>query len=71
MERGYAPILKLSVNENGDFLEGEIISAIQRYSGVTEIDQKKRAHKLIEKLTMSDFPGTSLLFHPNGKITKK
>jgi len=70
-ERGYAPILKLSINGNGDFIEGEIISAVQRYSGVTVIDQKKDALKLIEKLTMSDFPGTSLTFHPNGKITKK
>lgn len=70
-ERGYAPILKLSINKQGDFLEGEIISAIQHSPGGPVVDQKKGAAKLIEKLTMTDFPGTALIFHPNGKITQK
>ena len=70
-ERGYAPILKLSINDQGDFLEGEIISAVQRYPGGPVIDNKKGAYNLIKKLTMSDFPETSLLFYPNGKITKQ
>jgi poly-gamma-glutamate capsule biosynthesis protein CapA/YwtB (metallophosphatase superfamily) len=70
-ERGYAPVLKLTVNDRGDFLMGEIISAIQYYPGGPVLDNKRRAQKLIEKLTNSDFPDTQLMFYPDGKITKK
>jgi poly-gamma-glutamate capsule biosynthesis protein CapA/YwtB (metallophosphatase superfamily) len=70
-ERGYSPILKLAVNENGDFLYGEIISARQYYPGGPFMDENRGAQKLIEKLTKTDFPGTSLQFDPDGWITIK
>jgi hypothetical protein len=70
-ERGLAPILKLTVDENGDFLFGEIISARQQYPGGPFLDRNRGAQKVIEKLTKTDFPETSLVFHPDGKITKK
>jgi hypothetical protein len=69
-ERGYAPIIKLTISETGEFLEGEIISARQYHPGGPVLDHDKRAHKLIENLTKTDFPGTKLVFHPDGKITK-
>ena len=65
------PILKLTVNENGDFIKGEIISAVQYYPGGPELDNNRRALKLIENLTKSDFPETLLKFYPDGKINKK
>jgi poly-gamma-glutamate capsule biosynthesis protein CapA/YwtB (metallophosphatase superfamily) len=70
-ERGYAPILKLAVDENGDFVEGKIISAVQRYPGGPVSDQNRSAQKLIENLTKSDFPETQLRFYSDGKITGK
>ena len=70
-ERGYAPILKLTIDENGDFMEGEIISAIQYYPGGPVLDNKRRAQRLIENLTDSDFPDSRLGFYPDGRITKK
>ncbi len=70
-ERGYAPILKLTIDENGNFREGKIISAVQRYPGGPVFDNNKGAQKLIEYLTKSDFPESKLRFYPDGKITVK
>ena len=66
---GYAPILKVYVDSQGAFIQGEITSIYQMKSHGPKIDSKKQAlHKLIE-LTKADFPNTPLHFSEEGLLT--
>ncbi|MEO0276751.1 MAG: CapA family protein [candidate division WOR-3 bacterium] len=65
---GYAPILKVYMDFEGNFLGGEIISAIQRSDGVLELDTLNQSANLIKSLSFEDFPLTSPLITSDGKI---
>lgn len=66
-----APIMKVSVSRNGEFLEGEIIPVRQIKGVGTKIDPEKTViHKLIE-LTKTDFPEVGLLITEEGKVYSK
>jgi poly-gamma-glutamate capsule biosynthesis protein CapA/YwtB (metallophosphatase superfamily) len=68
---GNAPLLKLYVNEQGNFVKGEIISGKQYGEGGPVLDEdNKDAFNTIKNLTAQDFPNSGLLFE-NGKILKK
>lgn len=68
---GFAPIIKIKVNKEGEFITGEIIPVYQEGEGYTKIDPQKRAiYKLIE-LTTFDFPDSKLLIKENGIIQTK
>jgi poly-gamma-glutamate capsule biosynthesis protein CapA/YwtB (metallophosphatase superfamily) len=68
---GNAPLLKLYVNQKGDFNKAEIISCKQYGEGGPVLDEvKKNAFNTIAYLTKLDFPNTPLVFN-NGKIIKK
>jgi poly-gamma-glutamate capsule biosynthesis protein CapA/YwtB (metallophosphatase superfamily) len=68
---GNAPLLKLFVNEKGDFIKGEIISGKQSGEGGPKLDEaKKNAFNTIAYLTKLDFPNSGLEFK-DGKIDKK
>jgi Bacterial capsule synthesis protein PGA_cap len=68
---GNAPLLKLFVNEKGDFVKGEIISAKQYGEGGPVLDQdNKEAFNTIKNLTELDFPNSGLQF-VEGRIIKK
>jgi poly-gamma-glutamate capsule biosynthesis protein CapA/YwtB (metallophosphatase superfamily) len=69
-EKGLAPILSVELNEQGDFLEGEIISARQLRPRGPVLDKTNEAAELISKLTKQDFPETPLTISVNGKIQK-
>lgn len=69
---GVAPIIKLNVKPNGEFIDGEIIPIKQLGEGIPHVDSSKRALKEIIDLTNTDFPNGNLKFDlSSGKISKK
>jgi hypothetical protein len=69
---GVAPILKVKVDKNGQFLAGEIIPIVQLGRGGVSLDwQEKKAINIIKDLTATDFPKTALKITSNGFILKK
>jgi poly-gamma-glutamate capsule biosynthesis protein CapA/YwtB (metallophosphatase superfamily) len=71
---GYAPIIKIKTNSKGDFIEGEIISAIQQGENGARrpiLDPTGACIKEIKKLTEMDFPEVKLFISENGKISVK
>jgi hypothetical protein len=69
--KGIAPLFKIKLDENGNFIEGKIISTYQVKGSGPKIDHKKRALQKIIELTENDFPDTPLSFSDDGTITKK
>jgi hypothetical protein len=65
---GYAPILKVTVNSEGEFINGKIISAEQRNGGIPFIDNNHKAARLISDLTRKDFPESRLIISENGDL---
>lgn len=67
-ESGLAPIAKIKVSNKGEFIEGKIISAVQRNGGIPEIDEKNLAALKIKELTESDFPESKIIIDLEGNI---
>ncbi len=67
-ESGLAPIAKIKVSNKGEFIEGKIISAIQRNGGIPEIDENNRAALKIKELTELDFPESKIIIDLEGNI---
>lgn len=67
-ENGLAPIAKVWITEDGSFVKGKIISAIQKGAGVPEIDVNDAAAQKIKELTEADFPESKILIDPEGNI---
>lgn len=68
---GIAPIVKVNVNREGEFLSGEIVPVYQPGEGGPRPDPRKRAiHKIIE-LNNADFPEQELVVGVDGSITGK
>jgi poly-gamma-glutamate capsule biosynthesis protein CapA/YwtB (metallophosphatase superfamily) len=68
---GIAPIVKIRVNERGEFLDGEIIPTYQQKTHGPKIDPQKRVIQRMIELTKTDFSETPLVIEPDGKIRKK
>jgi poly-gamma-glutamate capsule biosynthesis protein CapA/YwtB (metallophosphatase superfamily) len=66
--QGVAPLLKVYVDANGDFIKGRIYSFKQINRGFPVPDYDLNAVKIIRDLTEKDFPDTGLLIHDNGHI---
>ncbi len=69
-ERGYAPILKITFDSFGAFVHGQIVSAIQKPRQPLELDSLHRAATLMHRLTVEDFPETSLFTTEQGTIRR-
>jgi len=67
-ENGLAPIAKIWITEDGSFVKGKIISALQMGAGVPEIDVNHGAAQKIKELTEADFPESKILIDPEGNI---
>lgn len=67
---GIAPLLKIYVNDKGDFIKGHITSIKQIEEGGPLPDANHGAYKLIKSLTSSDLPGGHLLFPDSTNIVK-
>jgi hypothetical protein len=67
--KGIAPILIATLDSDGRFLDGEIISTVQLRPAGPSIDPQGRALKMIRGLSIDDFGNPGLTFHPDGRIT--
>ena len=70
-QMGIAPILKVTVNKKGEFMEGKIFSIKQVRRGFPVLDEEDKAINTVKSLTEKDFPGTGLVIGEDGKIMKK
>ncbi len=71
---GYAPIVKIKTDSKGNFIEGEIFSAIQSGENGARrpiLDSTGACIKKIKELTEADIPETELFIDKNGKISVK
>ncbi|MDH3750203.1 MAG: CapA family protein [Gammaproteobacteria bacterium] len=66
--KGIAPILITTLDGNGRFVEGEVISTIQLRPDGPSIDENHRALNLMRGLSIEDFGEPGLRFEPDGKI---
>jgi hypothetical protein len=65
-EKGLAPILVATIDGNGRFVNGEIISAIQVRPNGPRLDEQHRAYERIWELTEQDFDGGGIRFQNSG-----
>jgi len=66
--KGIAPILFTTLDGEGRFVEGEIVSTVQIRPAGPSIDDQQRAFKLIRSLTAEDFDDPGLIFDNDGRI---
>lgn len=67
---GFAPLLKVYINKNGEFLSARILSNIQTHNGGLERDTLNKAAARIKALTETDFPQSGLSISEDGLIAK-
>ena len=67
---GIAPLLKIYVNEKGDFINGTVTSVKQLGEGGPLPDSSFAAFNLIKSLSATDLPGNSLKFKENNVLEK-
>lgn len=60
--KGLAPVLEAVLDEDGRFVAGQVLSAVQRRPDGVFPDGSDAAHKLMQQLTRADFTGGGLLF---------
>ncbi len=68
---GLAPIVKVFVNEKGEFLKGEITPIYQDKFKGTKLDTQKRIIKRMQELVAQDFPDSKLEIKSDGEIVIK
>ena len=66
--KGVAPVLTTTLDGDGRFVEGEIVSTIQLRPAGPSIDPQQRALNLIRGLSIEDFGEPGLTFLPDGKV---
>ncbi len=69
--RGLAPILRVELDQQGRFLQGQITSFLQVRPYGPVLDPQHRAARLMAELTEADFPDSSLLISAEGQIHLK
>ena len=67
--KGIAPILTTTLDGNGRFVTGEIVSTVQLRPDGPSIDEQHRALNLIRGLSSEDFGAPGLTFSPDGRLT--
>lgn len=68
--KGIAPILKATLDGEGRFIEGEIISTVQLRPNGPSIDEEQRALNLMRGLSIEDFGTPGIRFLPDGRIVR-
>jgi len=66
--KGIAPILEVTLDGEGNFVEGRIHSTIQLRPAGPSIDPRSQAWKLMRELSIEDFGTPGILFAPDGTI---
>ncbi len=67
-EKGIAPILLVTLDGEGRFVEGEIVSTYQPRPAGPQLDARQRALHLIHSLSNDDFGEPGIRFLQDGKI---
>jgi Bacterial capsule synthesis protein PGA_cap len=65
---GFAPILVVTLDDEGRFLEGEIVSTRQIRPAGPSIDPDRVAQKVMRGLSIADFGNSGLTFLPDGRL---
>jgi poly-gamma-glutamate capsule biosynthesis protein CapA/YwtB (metallophosphatase superfamily) len=65
---GIAPILKVTLDGDGNFVEGRIHSTIQLRPAGPSLDPENRALKQLQSLSIQDFGSPGILFRDDGTI---
>ena len=66
--KGIAPILITTLDGEGRFVDGEIISTVQLRPDGPSIDPQQRALNLMRGLSIEDFGNPGLRFQPDGRL---
>ena len=66
--KGIAPILVTTLDGEGRFVEGEVISTIQLRPAGPSIDPRNRAYELMRRLSYQDFGNPGLQFGGDGRL---
>jgi hypothetical protein len=66
--KGIAPILSATLDGNGAFIEGRIVSTVQLRPGGPVIDPANKALMLLRGLSQEDFGEPGLRFMPDGSL---
>ena len=66
--KGIAPILKVTLDGDGNFVEGRIHSTIQLRPAGPSLDPENRALKQLQSLSIQDFGSPGILFRDDGTI---
>jgi hypothetical protein len=69
-ENGLAPLVKVYINKQGEFLQAEITPIRQVGEGGPQIDPEKKVILTLQRLLASDFPEAPLKISNDGMITK-
>jgi hypothetical protein len=67
---GYAPLLKVNVNKNGEFLSGIIKAYRQTHDKGLQVDSQNTVVARIKGLTEKDFPQNGIAISDDGNITR-
>jgi len=67
---GLAPIIKLYLDKEGNFIKGSIIPTYQDGKNGTKIDEQKRIIYKLQSLTKQDFPESPIEIKDNGEIIR-
>lgn len=70
-KNGLAPILNVTLYDDGEFKSGQIVSARQIRPKGPMLDPEHAAARLMAELTQLDFPNTPLEISPEGQISLK
>jgi poly-gamma-glutamate capsule biosynthesis protein CapA/YwtB (metallophosphatase superfamily) len=65
---GLAPIVKLNISREGQFISGEITPTLQSYASGVQVDPGKQIISIIDALTKKDFPESMIRIDENGTI---
>jgi poly-gamma-glutamate capsule biosynthesis protein CapA/YwtB (metallophosphatase superfamily) len=66
--KGVAPILLTTLDGDGRFIKGEIVSTVQLRPSGPALDPRRRAFNLMRGLTAEDFPASGLRFEDDGRV---
>ncbi len=66
--KGIAPILNTTLDGDGAFIEGDIVSTVQLRPAGPSVDSRNRALDMIRRLSIQDFGDPGLDFLPDGRV---
>jgi hypothetical protein len=66
--KGIMPLLRVTLNRDGTFVSGRIVSMRQRLPGIPELDDEGAAIRLIARLSREDVPSNPIEVDESGTI---